>query len=110
MSACRSRLGAAVLGVCFVVFGACLIEARAQEAATAPAKDGVCPDSGVTFADPMSKPRWNEWGADPTQHRFQPADMARLAASDAPRLKLKWAFGFPGAKRSVAQPTVFGGR
>ena len=36
--------------------------------------------------------------------------MARLAASDLPRLKLKWAFGFPGATRSVAQPTVFGGR
>ena len=36
--------------------------------------------------------------------------MARLAPSDAARLKLKWAFGFPGATRSVAQPTVFGGR
>jgi hypothetical protein len=36
--------------------------------------------------------------------------MARLAPSDAPRLKLKSAFGFPGARRSVAQPTIFGGR
>ena len=36
--------------------------------------------------------------------------MARLAPSDAARLKLKWAFGFPGAVRSVAQPTIFGGR
>ena len=36
--------------------------------------------------------------------------MARLAPSDAARLKLKWAFGFPGATRSVAQPTIFGGR
>ena len=34
--------------------------------------------------------------------------MARLAP-DVARLKLKWAFGFPGATRSVAQPTVFGG-
>jgi polyvinyl alcohol dehydrogenase (cytochrome) len=36
--------------------------------------------------------------------------MARLSASDVTRLKLKWAFGFPGATRSVAQPTVVGGR
>jgi polyvinyl alcohol dehydrogenase (cytochrome) len=98
------------LGLWFAVLAACLTDARAQEAATAPAKGGVCPNSGAAFADPMSKPHWNGWGVDPTQHRFQPADMARLAPSDAPRLKLKWAFGFPGANRSVAQPTVFGGR
>ncbi len=110
MSACRSRLGAAVLCVWVVVFAACSIDAEAQDAATATAKGGVCPNIGAAFADPMSKPRWNGWGVDPTQHRFQPADMARLAPSDAPRLKLKWAFGFLGAKRSVAQPTVFGGR
>ena len=36
--------------------------------------------------------------------------MARLAESDLPGLKLKWSFGFPGATRSVAQPTVVGGR
>src|ERR1700691_6049538 len=36
--------------------------------------------------------------------------MARLAPSDAARLKLKWGFRFPGAVRSVAQPTIFGGR
>lgn len=109
MSACRSRLGAA-LGVWFAVFAGRSIDARAQEPATAPAKGGVCPNIDAAFADPMSKPRWNGWGVDPTQHRFQPADMARLAPSDAPRLKLKWAFGFPGVNRSVAQPTVFGGR
>ncbi len=36
--------------------------------------------------------------------------MAQLAAEDVPHLKLKWAFGFPGAERAVAQPTVMGGR
>jgi polyvinyl alcohol dehydrogenase (cytochrome) len=36
--------------------------------------------------------------------------MAGLAAYDVPRLKLKWAFGFPGAVRAIAQPTVVGGR
>jgi polyvinyl alcohol dehydrogenase (cytochrome) len=36
--------------------------------------------------------------------------MARLTESDLSRLKLKWAFGFPGATRSFAQPTVVGRR
>jgi len=36
--------------------------------------------------------------------------MAGLAAKDVPRLELKWAFGFPGAVRSIAQPTIIGGR
>jgi len=36
--------------------------------------------------------------------------MAQLAREDVPRLKLKWAFGFPGANFAFAQPTVMGGR
>jgi polyvinyl alcohol dehydrogenase (cytochrome) len=88
-----------------IVFFGGSIGARAQETA------GACPnDAAAAFADPLNKPYWNGWGVDPSQHRFQPADMARLAPSDVVRLKLKWAFGFPGATRSVAQPTIFGGR
>ena len=30
--------------------------------------------------------------------------------SDVPRLKLKWAFAFPGVNRMFAQPTIVGGR
>jgi hypothetical protein len=30
--------------------------------------------------------------------------MAQLAPDDVPRLKLKWAFGYPGAVRAFAQP------
>jgi polyvinyl alcohol dehydrogenase (cytochrome) len=36
--------------------------------------------------------------------------MAQLSATDVPRLRLKWAFGFPGVNRAFAQPTVVGGR
>ena len=36
--------------------------------------------------------------------------MAQLPANQVPRLKLKWAFGFPGVNRAFAQPTVVGGR
>ena len=58
----------------------------------------------------MSVPNWNGWGVDSSQRRFQSAEMAQLAAEDVPRLKLKWAFGFPGANFAFAQPTVMGGR
>jgi polyvinyl alcohol dehydrogenase (cytochrome) len=70
---------------------------------------GKCAAAGAPFEDPLRVPHWNGWGVDVSQHRFQPASMAQLAPDDLPRLKLKWAFGFPDAARSVAQPTVFGG-
>jgi polyvinyl alcohol dehydrogenase (cytochrome) len=82
----------------------------AEEAGSAPPSEGACPAAAPDFADPLSAPHWNGWGVEPTQHRFQPADMARLAAADVPRLKLKWAFGFPGASRAYTQPTIVGGR
>jgi polyvinyl alcohol dehydrogenase (cytochrome) len=59
--------------------------------------------------DTLSAPHWNGWGVDVSQHRFQPESMARLTSYDLPHLELKWAFGFPGAVRSIAQPTIFGG-
>jgi polyvinyl alcohol dehydrogenase (cytochrome) len=60
--------------------------------------------------DPFTQPHWNGWGVDTAQRRFQPATMAQLAAQDVPKLKVKWAFGFPGVTRASAQPTVVGGR
>ena len=36
--------------------------------------------------------------------------MAGLTAADVPKLKLKWAFGFPGELSADAQPTIAGGR
>jgi polyvinyl alcohol dehydrogenase (cytochrome) len=110
MTFSRNRLVGVVIGVGIVFQTMALLDARAQEAAGGSATRGVCPDNGQAFADPVTKPHWNGWGVEPTQHRFQPEAMARLAPSDIARLKLKWAFGFPGANRAVAQPTVFGGR
>ena len=51
---------------------------------------------------------WNGWGVDRVNSRFQP--QPGLAAADVPKLQLKWAFGFPGDSRSVAQPALVGGR
>ena len=50
--------------------------------------------------------RWNGWSPTLDNARFQ-AD-AGLAARDVARLKVKWAFQFPGGV--AGQPTVVGGR
>ncbi|HVH71377.1 MAG TPA: c-type cytochrome, partial [Candidatus Dormibacteraeota bacterium] len=71
----------------------------------------LCPaDAGRAFADPLAKPHWNGWGVNLEHHRFQPAEMAQLTAEQVPKLKLKWAFGFPGVFRAQGQATVAGGR
>ena len=61
-------------------------------------------------ANALAAPHWNGWGVNLAQHRFQPADMARLAADRVPALKLKWALGFSGVRQAYAQPTIVGGR
>ena len=55
-------------------------------------------------------PSWNGYGVDAANSRFQPARAAGIAGEDVPRLKLKWAFGFPGVTTSFGAPTVYGGR
>ena len=84
--------------------------AGAPAAPEAPLADASCHDSSPIPKDASTTPHWNGWGVDLAQHRFQPADMAHLSVEDVPRLKLNWAFGFPGATAAAAQPTVFGGR
>jgi polyvinyl alcohol dehydrogenase (cytochrome) len=51
---------------------------------------------------------WNGWGVDVVNSRFQPRP--GLSAADVAKLKLKWAFGFPGDSRAVSQPALVGGR
>jgi polyvinyl alcohol dehydrogenase (cytochrome) len=84
---------------CFLLFAAAL---AAQPAAHCPA--------GAALADPSAGPAWNGWGRDTSNTRFQPAQAAGLSAADLPQLKLKWAFGFPGARSVLAPPTIAAGR
>ncbi len=58
----------------------------------------------------VGDPSWNGWGVDLTNSRFQPSASAGLGRTEVPRLKLKWAFGFPNASATYGQPTVAGGR
>ena len=74
-------------------------------------KSAYCTPAGTAAsADPLAGPAWNGWGPDQRGTRFQPAAAAGLAASDVPRLKLKWAFGFPGVSASGSQVSVVGSR
>jgi polyvinyl alcohol dehydrogenase (cytochrome) len=54
----------------------------------------------------MAGKNWNGWGTDFRNHRFQAN--GGLKAADVPRLKVKWAFTYIGARYS--QPVVVGGR
>ena len=53
---------------------------------------------------------WNGWGSGAANTRFQPAERSGLTAPMIPRLKLKWAFGFPGVSSARSQPSILGQR
>ncbi|MBI3678874.1 MAG: PQQ-binding-like beta-propeller repeat protein [Acidobacteria bacterium] len=80
-----------------------------QESPAAP-KAAMCPEPAPPLSDPLKAPHWNGWGVDLSNTRYQPARMAGLTAEQAPKLKLKWAFGFPGAYIAFSQPAVIAGR
>ncbi len=71
--------------------------------------EGRCAQQVSGFLQSLDGPRWNGWGVDTNNSRFQPADMAGLTAEQVPRLRLKWAYAFPGASLSFAPPTIVGG-
>jgi polyvinyl alcohol dehydrogenase (cytochrome) len=90
------------------------LSASAQEAVVASVKRetgaGRCPAEASISSTKSGAPGWNGWGADPNNSRFQPAAQADLTASEVPRLRLKWAFGFDGASMAFSQPAVAAGR
>lgn len=81
-----------------------------QPLETDPSKQAMCAGGLGDFADPQTKPLWNGWGASLSNTRFQDVSAAGLTAAELPRLRLKWAFGFPGDLNAFAQPTIVSGR
>jgi polyvinyl alcohol dehydrogenase (cytochrome) len=77
---------------------------------TAPAPQTMCVAKAGEFANPLYGSIWNGWGTNNANTRFQDRAGAGLTAAQVPRLKLKWAFGFPGDVAADAQPAVVGGR
>jgi polyvinyl alcohol dehydrogenase (cytochrome) len=89
---------------------ASLVTGKVAEAPRATAdKSGQCAQTEAGFPQAIDGPRWNGWGADLNNSRFQLAAMAGIAPDQVPRLRLKWAFGFPLTTNANAQPTVAGG-
>ena len=82
------------------------MDSNAAEASSMP---NVCA-TNPPITSLSATPAWNGWGVDATNGRFQPAKSAGLAADQVPHLKLKWAFGFPGATAVHGQPAVAAGR
>ncbi len=90
----------------------------AQAIGAPPIAAGASGDAGAmahrcaanpTPADPSAGARWNGWGVDLANTRFQKARDAGLSAAQVPSLKLKWAFGIPHGI-AFGQPTVASGR
>ena len=97
--------------VAVALAGVWALTAAAGTAAGQTRADGACAASSpAEWPGLDGGPRWNGWGAGVTNARFQPADRAGLAAGDVPRLRLKWAFGYPRSATAQSQPTVVGGR
>lgn len=68
-----------------------------------PAPAPACEGKAAQF-DLTRPPLVTAWGFDPGNSHHIPADAAGIAASAVPRLKVKWAFAFPGALRARSQP------
>jgi polyvinyl alcohol dehydrogenase (cytochrome) len=83
---------------------------------TAPPAKAMCAPasspsgSAGDFASAMSGPQWNGWGVNTLNTRFQDSAAAGLTVDQLSRLKVKWAFGFPGDIISYAPAAVVGGR
>jgi polyvinyl alcohol dehydrogenase (cytochrome) len=74
------------------------------------ATPGESANSPGEFANPLSGSAWNGWGVNTQNTRYQERAMAGLTAGDVPKLKVKWAFGFPGELSADSQPSMAGGR
>jgi polyvinyl alcohol dehydrogenase (cytochrome) len=80
--------------------------AAGKDFGTGTAAAGRCPPSAPAFT--AGGPEWAGWGAGPENTRFQPKP--GLSPADLSRLKVRWAFGFPGSILAYGAPVVAGGR
>jgi len=71
------------------------------------ASGGRCPSAPAPLKDLRG---WHGWSVDPENTRMQSGAAADLDRSQVSKLKLQWAFGFPGATSALGQPSAAGGR
>jgi polyvinyl alcohol dehydrogenase (cytochrome) len=72
-----------------------------------PSPNAFCADRAVKLSGSPSG--WNGWSPSVTNTRYQPGDAAGLSVAQAPRLKLKWAYGYDSDIIAFSQPTVLEG-
>ena len=75
-----------------------------------PPPQALCNVASGNLTDWAAGPPWASWGSTLENTRFQDTVAGGITAAEVPRLKLKWAFGFPGDTGSIAQPTIAAGR
>ncbi len=68
---------------------------------------GMC---AANFAGKSLPGEWNGWSSDLENSRFQSAELSGLAPAQVSKLKLKWAFGFPGDFVAFSQPSIVHGK
>jgi polyvinyl alcohol dehydrogenase (cytochrome) len=73
-------------------------------------KAAYCKRHAIRLLKELTGPRWNDWGGNLENTRFQPEQMSGMTAADLAKLKLKWAFAFPNAASADTPPVVAGGR
>ena len=66
--------------------------------------------SNPPMSDPYSGAFWSGWGADIENTRYQRTEAAGITKVDVPKLKLKWAFGFPLGISAYSPPAIASGR
>jgi polyvinyl alcohol dehydrogenase (cytochrome) len=81
----------------------------AKKPAPLPAS-AYCTGKPEPLANLDKGPRWAGWSPEAENARFQDTAAAGIAATDVPRLKLKWAFGLGDGIAARSQPSVAGGR
>ncbi len=72
-----------------------------------PVDAGLCTSKPASIAV-NSKAQWNGFGVDSSNSRYQPKP--GMTAEDVPKLRLKWAFGFPGGTQAYGNPVIVAGR
>ena len=90
---------------------AAFLAGRPVGTAAPPSNVGKCTAKtpAITTADLTNG--WNGWGGSGVANtRFQSAERGGLTGPMIPRLKLKWAFGFPGVSSARSQPAIVGSR
>jgi len=80
----------------------------ARDLSTTPPQSAICTSTGVST--PAGGANWNGWGNGTDNARHQKGASAGVTAANVSRLKVKWAFGFPGDLDANAQPSVVGDR